>query len=120
MTSMQPLKPSDRESAPHEASGHYAYRDWCRACAGGARRSDAHKRQREEQKNISGANMDYKFFTDRREQTSKGEGEVTSGATPSFRVPTRMTWSMPVQCKCVKDQTAVKETVECLNRLGYR
>ena len=31
-----------------------------------------------------------------------------------------MIWSMPVQCKGVEDKAAIKETVESLNRLGYR
>ena len=46
---IQPMKPSDQDVAAHEACGHYPYRDWCRACVGGAGRSDARKRLREEQ-----------------------------------------------------------------------
>ena len=29
-------EPSDQGIATHEACGHYPYRDWCRACVGGA------------------------------------------------------------------------------------
>ena len=43
-TKRQPRRPSEQEIAAHEAGGHYPYRDWCRACVGGAGRSDAHKR----------------------------------------------------------------------------
>ena len=43
-TTRQPRRPSEQESAEHEAGRHYPYRDWCRACVGGAGRSDAHKR----------------------------------------------------------------------------
>ena len=39
--------------ATHEACGHHPYRDWSRACVGGIGRSDAHKRQREEQKQFA-------------------------------------------------------------------
>ena len=46
---IQPMKPSDQEVATHETCGYYLYRDWCRACVGGAGRSDAHKRRHEEQ-----------------------------------------------------------------------
>ena len=58
--------------------------------------------------------MDYWFFTD--------DGEHTKEATPFLLVtvnPSMMIWSMPVQCKGVDDQAAIKETVESLNRLGY-
>ena len=30
-----------------------------------------------------------------------------------------MIWSMPLHCKAVEDQAAIKESVESLNRLGY-
>ena len=30
-----------------------------------------------------------------------------------------MIWNMPVQCRSVEDQAAIKETVESLSRLGY-
>ena len=43
---------SDQEIATHEACGQCPYRDWCRACVGGAGRLDAHKRPREEQNSI--------------------------------------------------------------------
>ena len=70
---IQPGKPSDQEIATHEASGHYPYRDWCRACVGGTGRSDARKRRHEEQNSLPLASMDHGFFTD---------GEHTEGATP--------------------------------------
>ena len=65
---IQPMKPSDQEIATHEACVHYPYRDWCRACVGGAGRSDARKRPM--------ASMDYGFFTD------GDDGEHTKGANP--------------------------------------
>ena len=37
------IQPPDQETAAHEACGQYPYRDWCRACVGGAGLSDAHK-----------------------------------------------------------------------------
>ena len=46
-SNIQPMKPSDQDIATYEACGHYPYRDWCRACVGGAGRSDANKRQRD-------------------------------------------------------------------------
>ena len=108
------MNPSDKEIATHEARGHYPYRDWCRACVGGTGQSDAQKRRHEEQNSLPVASMDYGFFTD------GDDGEHTKGATP-FLVkvkPSMMIWRMPVQCKGVEDQAAVKETVESLNRLG--
>ena len=65
--------------------------------------------------------MDYGFFTDGQEPTSRDDGEHTKGATPFLVVkvmPCMMIWSMSVQCKGVEDQAAIKETVESLNRLG--
>ena len=50
------------------------------------------------------------------------DGEHTSGATPFSVVkvkPNMMIWSMLVQCECVEDQAAIKETVESLNRPGF-
>ena len=73
---IQPMKPSDQEVATYEASAHCPYRDWCRACAGGAGRSDFHKRQREEQHGLLVASMDYGFFTDGQEPTPKGDSEI--------------------------------------------
>ena len=35
-TKRQPRRPSEQEVAAHEAGGHDPYRDWCRACVGGA------------------------------------------------------------------------------------
>ena len=112
---IQPTKPWDQESASHEVCGYYPYRDWCRACFGGTRWSDAHKRRHEEQNCLPVASMDYGFFTD------GDDGEHTTGATPFLLVkvkPSMMIWSMPVQCKGEEDQTAIKGTVESLNRLG--
>ena len=86
--------------------GNHPYRDWCRVSVGGAGRSDAHKRQREEQ---NGLPVDYGFFTDGQEPTPKGDSEITKGATP-FPV---------VKVNGVEDQAATKETVDSLNRLGY-
>ena len=107
------MEPSNEVIATHEECGRYPYRDWCRACVGGAGRSDAHKRQREEQNSLPVASMD---------DTDGDNGEHTKGATPFLLVlrvkPSMMIWSMPVQCKCVEDQAAIKETVESLNRLG--
>ena len=51
-TKRQQRRHSEQEVAAHEAGGHYPYRDWCRACVGGAGRSDAHKRHSDEQKEI--------------------------------------------------------------------
>ena len=106
---IQPMKPSDQEIATREACGHYPYRDWCRACVGRTGRADAHKRRQEEQNSLPVASMDYGFFTD-------------GGATPFLVVrgkPSMTIWNVPVQCKGVEDQAAIKETVESLNRLGY-
>ena len=64
----QPMGPLDQEIARHEACGHYPYRDWCRACVGSEGRSDAHKRQQEEQHGLPVASMDYGFFTGGQEQ----------------------------------------------------
>ena len=104
---IQPMKPSEQEIATPEACGHYPYRDWCRACVGGTGRSDAHKRQHEEQNSLLAARMVCGFFTD-------GDfGEHTRGATPFLVVevkPSMMIWSMLVQCKGVEDQAASKET----------
>ena len=72
-------------------------------------RADAHKRRQEEQNSLPVASMDYGFFTD-------------GGATPFLVVrgkPSMTIWNVPVQCKGVEDQAAIKETVESLNRLGY-
>ena len=58
------------------------------------------------------------YSCDAQEQTSRGNGEITKGATP-FRVvkvkPNMMVWSRFVKSKDVDDQAAVKETVESLN-----
>ena len=51
-TKRQPRRPSEQEIAAHEAGGHYPYRDWCRACVGGAGRCDAHRRDSDEQTEI--------------------------------------------------------------------
>ena len=61
-SSILPMKPSDQKIATCEACCHNPYRDWCRACVGGAGRSDAHKRQREEQNRLPVASMDYGFL----------------------------------------------------------
>ena len=97
------MKPSDQEIVTHEARGHHPYRDSCRACVGGTGRSDAHKPV---------ASMDCGFFA------GGDDGEHTKGATPLL-APSMMIWSMPVQCKGVDDEAAIKETVESFNRLGY-
>ena len=105
----QPMKPPDQESATHKACGHYPYRDWCRACVGVTGRSDAHKRRCEEQNSLHVASKDYGFFTD------GDDGDHTRGATPFLLVkvkPSMITWCMPVQCKGVEEQAAIKETVE--------
>ena len=81
MQMMPQVKP-----APHEARDHNPYREWCRACVGGAGRCDAHRhthtRQHEEQHAIPVASMDYRFFTDGQEQTSGSDGQITKAATP--------------------------------------
>ena len=62
------------------------------------------------------ASVDDGFFTDRDDR------EHTRGATLFLVVkvkPSMMIWSMPLQCKGVEDQAAIKETVESLNRLSY-
>ena len=74
--------------------------------------------KKEEQHAIPVARMDHGFFTDGQEQNMRGE---TKGATPFMVVkvkPSVMIWIMLVQCKCVEDQAAIKDTVEPLNRLG--
>ena len=38
---IQQVKPSDQETATHEASGSYPHLESCRACVGGPGRSDA-------------------------------------------------------------------------------
>ena len=58
------MKPSDQETATHDVCGHFPYRDWCRACVEGTRRSDAHKRRHEEPKSLLVASMDYGYCTD--------------------------------------------------------
>ena len=66
--------------------------------------------------------MDLGFFTDRQEQTSKGDGKITREVTPILVLklkPSMMIWSMLVQCKGAEDQAETEETVESLNRLGY-
>ena len=116
---IQPIKPSDKEIATHEACGHYPYLDWCRACVGGTWLSDAHKRQWETQHTLLTASMDYASL----EATSRDDGEHTREATPFLVVNVKssmMIWSIPVQSKGVEDQAAIKETVESLNRLGYQ
>ena len=112
---IQPMTPSDQEIATHEACGHYPYRGWYRACVGGTGRSDARKRRHEEQNSLLVASTDYGFFAD-------GDGEHIRRATPCLvKVkPSMMIWSMRVQCKGVEDQAVIMETVESLNRLGYR
>ena len=77
----QPPKPSDQEPTTHEACGHHPYREWCRAQDG-----VTNKRQREEQYSVPVASADHGFFTDGHEQTSRGDGEITRGATPFFVV----------------------------------
>ena len=119
---IQPMKPSGQDIVTHEACGHCPYRDWFRACVGGAGRSDAHKRQREEQSGLLVATMVCGFFTDGQEPTPIGNIDITHGATPLLVVkvmPSMMIWSMHVQCKGMEDLGAIKETVESLNRLGY-
>ena len=77
-TKRQPRRPSEQEVAAHEAGGHYPYRDWCRACVGGAGRSDAHKRHSDEQNEIPVAAMDYAFFCDEHEERlSESETQAT-------------------------------------------
>ena len=100
------MKPSDQEIATHEACSHYPYRDWCRACVGGAG-SDAHKRRYDDQNSLLVASMHIGFFTD------GDNGEHTMGATPFLVVkvkPSVMVWSTLVQCKGVEDQAVVEQT----------
>ena len=75
---IQPMKTSAQVTATHEACSHYPYRDWRRACVGGAGRSDAHKRQREEQNSLLSGEHELWFFFD------EDHGEHTNGATPYF------------------------------------
>ena len=85
-------------------------------------RSDAYKRQREEQHSPLVASMDNGSYTDGQEPTQKRDSEIAKGATPFSVVKVKrsiMIWSMLVQCKGVEDQAAIKQTVESLNRLGY-
>ena len=110
---IQPMKPWDQEIATREASGHYQYRDSWLACVGRIGRSDAHKRRHEEQNGLLVASMDHGFFTD------GDDGEHTRGATPFLVVKVKPS-IMPVQCKGVEDQAAIKETVESLKRLGIQ
>ena len=112
-TKRQPLKPSADEVAAHEAGGHYPYRDWCRACVGGAGRVDPHKTQTEEQNAIPVAAMDYGFFTDgESEELSSAQAlgaEVPKGATPFLVVkckPSMVIMSAPVRCKGIEDQVS--------------
>ena len=117
----EPMMPSSQEIVAHEARGYYPSRDWCRACVGGAGRSDAHTRQQEEQDCILVASMGYGFFSDGQEQTSKGDGDITRDATPFWVakvMPSTMIRSMLVHCKSVELRQREK-TVESLNRLGY-
>ena len=51
--------------------------------------------------------------------SSLTETTVSTQGEPVKVKPSMMIWSMLVQCKCVEDQTAIKETVESLNRIGY-
>ena len=125
-TKRQPRRPSEQEFAAHEAGGHYPCRDWCRACVGGAGRSDAHKRHSDEQNEIPVAAMHHAFFCDEyEERLSESETqstEIPKGATPFLVIrvkPCMMTWSFPVRCKGLEDQTAIKEAVDLLNKLGY-
>ena len=124
----QPRRPSAQEIAAHEAGGHYPYRDWCRACVGGAGRSDAHKRRGDEHNEIPVVAMDYAFFffcDEHEERLSESETQATEilkGATPFLVIrvkPCLMTWSFLVRCKGLEDQTAIRETVDLLNKLGY-
>ena len=97
---------------------------WCRACVGGAGRSDAHQRHSDEQSEIPVAAMDYAFFCDEHEErlSETQATEIPKGATPFLVIrvkPCMMTWSFPVRCKRLEDQTAIKEAVDLLNKLGY-
>ena len=65
--------------------------------------------------------MDYGFFTDEQEPTSKGDSENAKGAFPFLVVKVKQSvriWSMPVQCTSVADEAANNVTVESLSRLG--
>ena len=55
------------------------YRDWCRACVGGTRQSDAHKRRHEEQNSLLVASMDYGVFTDGDDGEHEGSYSVSGG-----------------------------------------
>ena len=54
--------------------------------------------------------MDNGFFTVGKEQIPRSDVLFINGATP---------FSMFAQCKCVQDQSAIKKTVESLNRIGF-
>ena len=111
------MRPSDQEIVTHEASGHYPYRGWCRACVGGTGRSDAHKRRHEEQNSLPLASMDCGFFTD------GDDGEHTRRATLFLVVESQAEYddlehACPMQ-RCGGPGQQSRETVESLNRLGY-
>ena len=68
--------------------------------------------------------MDYAFFCDEHEErlSETQATEITKGATPLLVIrvkPCMMTWSFPVRRKGLEDQTAIKEAVDLLNKLGY-
>ena len=101
----QPVKPPNQEIALREACGHYPYWGWCRACV----RDSAVRCPQ------TRPCMDKGFFIDGQEQILRSEGQITKGVTPLLMVevkPSVMIWSMFVQYKDVRDQTAIKETVE--------
>ena len=106
----------DRSMRPLSISRLMSCLCWWR---GEVRRSQ--KRQREEQNSLLVASMDSGFFTDgnqRRMMTVR----TPRGLLRFFVVrvkPSRIIWSMRVQCTCAEDQAAITETVESLNRLGY-
>ena len=89
-----------------KSCGHFPCHDWCRACIGGAGRSDAYRRQQEDQNATPVSRL-------REEQASSGNG--ISQKYPMLLV----IWSMLVQCKGAEDQATIRETVESLNRLGH-
>ena len=79
------MKPSAQEIAAHEASGHYPYRAWRRACVGGRARADAHRAQDDEQNQLPVVSMDYGFFTDgddKLDQAQASKAEIPSGVIP--------------------------------------
>ena len=68
--------------------------------------------------------MDYAFFCDGHEErlSETKATEIPKGATPFLVIrvkPCMMTWSFPVRCKGLEDQSVIKEAIECLNKLGY-